>query len=187
MEESKALGCFLTSCCCRCSGASATWDIPHDIYPGEGIDRCFKGALWHGQERPLVTLDKAGDYHINLRAVMPCWTSQCMLASQAGRLTAPWQGRKRINSLTKCSLPCAFMCLHGQLGCYCPTNMCATGCQAAVSEVWMKCTTLMMHAFLVVFTVFRTVQHVASFAIRSFCSVCDANQIKSKAVLLTDI
>lgn len=79
------------------------------------------------------------------------------------------------------------MCLHGQLGCYCPTNMCATGCQAVVSEVWMKCTTLMMHGFLVVFTVYCTVQHVASFAIRSFCSVCDANQVKSKAVLLSDI
>lgn len=88
MKECKALVCFLASCCCRCNGASATWDIPHDIYPGDGIDRCFKAALWHCQERPLVTLDKAGDYHINLRAALPCWTSQCMPAPQACRLTA---------------------------------------------------------------------------------------------------
>ncbi len=33
----------------------------YDIYPGEGIDRWFKAALHHSQEKPPVTFDEAGD------------------------------------------------------------------------------------------------------------------------------
>lgn len=81
----------------------------HDIYPGEGIDRCFKAALWHGQERPLVTLDKAGDYHINLCVVLPCWkahrTSQWTPASPAASSTLrPNKEGKGYTAWPKCLL-----------------------------------------------------------------------------------
>lgn len=47
---------FLASYCGHCNGASASWDISHIMifflfFGGEGIDRCFKAALWHSQNR----------------------------------------------------------------------------------------------------------------------------------------
>lgn len=86
----------------------------HDIYPGEGIDRCFKAALWHGQERPLVTLDKAGDYRINLRGATASKSTldqplhACHRLQQAASRRHNARAKGEENSLTKCSLPHVF-------------------------------------------------------------------------------
>lgn len=45
------------------------------------------------------------------------------------------------------------MCLRDQVGRRCPTSVRVAGCQAAVSEVWMKGLSLMMHVLLAVCSV----------------------------------
>lgn len=123
----------------------------HDIYPGEGIDRCFKAALWHGQERPLVTLDKTGGggtiiltHHVE-KHIGPASMYQPSL--QPGRkINKPaWQ---------KCSFAACCICvfLHRAGWLQLPSEcVCVTDC--SVSKVWMKCTGLMMYVILKVFAV----------------------------------
>lgn len=73
--DCKALGCFLASCRCgHCSGAAATWDIPHMTFiQGRALTDASKQLCGTAKKGSLVTLDKARDYHINLRALPPCW------------------------------------------------------------------------------------------------------------------
>lgn len=196
MEERKALGCFLASCCCRCNGASATWDIPHDIYPGEGIDRCFKAALWHGQERPLVTLDKAGDYHINLRAALPRWrahgTSRRSPALPASRLVAhdALTGKERNKQLDK-MLIATHLCVYmDMLAVSVPLTRVLQACHRLRLRGADDVKKLENACFPAAFTVYSTATsplYVASFAVGSFCSVVPNKSHHIQATVLSCI
>lgn len=136
--ECKALGCFLASCRGHCNGAAATWDIPHMTFiQGRALTDASKQLCGMAKKGSLVTLDKAGDYHINLRAPPPCWkahrTSQCTPAlPAASRLTAQWRkGEKK-----QADKMLGATCIHvftwtGRL------LLCVTGCSLlGVDEVY---------------------------------------------------
>lgn len=118
--DCKALGCFLASCRCgHCNGAAATWDIPHMTFiQGRALTDASKQLCGTAKKGSLVTLDKARDYHINLRAatMLKKHTGPASVLAappEAISLAAQWR-----STLTKCPVPRAFMCLHEQVGFY---------------------------------------------------------------------
>lgn len=117
-------------------------------------------------------------------ACLPC------LQHDASWHTTPWQGKKRINSLTKCSLLHTFMCLYGQVGCYCPTKCapavrlrslrCGWSVYCKLNDAYSPCSVCSTQCSCLLL-------YVVSFAIRSLCSIHDANKTQSKDVLLSGI
>lgn len=173
--ECKALGCFLASCRGHCNGAAATWDIPHMTFiQGRALTDASKQLCGMAKKGSLVTLDKAGDYHINLRAPPPCWkahrTSQCTPAlPAASRLTAQWRKgeKKQADKMLGATCIHVFTWTGGLL-------LCVTGCSLlGVDEVYkLDDACHPCSVYCVLYT-------PPLFVCTLICSVCNENQTES--------